>query len=89
MKTRRQLAQEQLDLMSEIQEKTNINMVTCGHCGTILLHKIKTLDFKETDEEGECLNNIITCFGCKHEISLTDCPDFWYSGMIENSEFDE
>jgi len=79
MKTRRQLAQEQLGLMEWIRFKANINMVTCGNCGTILLH-----DMKQINKE-----NTITCFGCKSEMELSDCPDYWYEGCIENSEFDE
>jgi hypothetical protein len=79
MKTIRELAQQQLDLMEEIRYLANINMVTCGNCGTILLH-----DMKPFNED-----NKITCFGCKSEMELSDCPDYWYEGCIENSEFDE
>lgn len=76
MVTRRQLADNQLLLMDKIRALSNINMVTCGHCGTLLLHEI---DDKET----------ITCFGCKKEMSLSDCPDYWYSGCTEGCEFDD
>jgi len=79
MKTIRELAKQQLDLMEEIRYLANINMVTCGNCGTILLH-----DMKPFNED-----NKITCFGCKSEMELSDCPDYWYEGCIENSEFDE
>ena len=79
MKTKRELAQEQLNLMEIIRAKANINMVTCGHCGTILLHETKQIND----------DNTIVCFGCKHEMELSDCPDYWYNGCIENSEFDE
>lgn len=79
MKTRRELAQEQLNLMDDIRAKANINMVTCGHCGTILLHEMKSINE----------DNTIVCFGCKREMDLSDCPDYWYEGCIENSEFDE
>ena len=78
-KSRRELAQEQLDLMDDIRAKANINMVTCGHCGTILLHEMKSINE----------DNTIVCFGCKREMDLSDCPDYWYEGCIENSEFDE
>jgi hypothetical protein len=78
-KTRRELAQEQLNLMEIIRDKANVNMVTCGHCGTILLHERRSVndDFS------------ITCFGCKRRMSLSDCPDYWYQGCIVYSEFDE
>lgn len=82
-KTRRELAQEQLDLMEIIRNKANINMVTCGNCGTILLHETKTInEIVEKDLH-------IECFGCKREMDFSDCPDYWYNGCIENSEFDE
>ena len=75
MKTRRELAQEQLDLMNDIRAKANINIVTCGHCGTILLHEMNEED--------------IECFGCKRILDQSDCPDLWYEGCQNNSEFDE
>ena len=78
--TKRELAQKQLDLMNDIRAKSNINMVTCGNCGTILLHEMKLI----TDDE-----NSIECFGCNTKMELCDCPDYWYEGMIENLEFDE
>lgn len=80
MKTKRELAQEQLDLMNDIRAKANINMVTCGHCGTILLHEMKLINE----------DNTIVCFDCKTEwTDLCDCPDYWYEGCIHNVEFDE
>ena len=79
MKTTRELAQEQFNLMEEIRFKANINMVTCGHCGTILLHEMKSINE----------DNTIVCFGCKSKMELSDCPDYWYEGCIESSEFDE
>ncbi len=78
-KTKRELAQEQLDLMDIIRGKANINMVTCGHCGTILLHEMRSINE----------DNTIVCFGCKRTMDLSDCPDYWYEGCIENMEFDE
>ena len=78
-KTRRELAQEQLDLMDIIRGKANINIITCGHCGTILLHEMRSIND----------DNTIVCFGCKRTMDLSDCPDYWYEGCIENSEFDE
>lgn len=79
MKTTRELAKEQLDLMNDIRANANINIVTCGHCGTILLHEMKSI----------YEDNTIICFGCKRNMALSDCPDYWHEGCIENSEFDE
>ena len=75
MKTRRELAEEQLELMELIRSKSNINMVTCGNCGTLLLH--------ERDAEE------IDCFGCKTKMDVCDCPDYWYSGCIDNEQFND
>jgi len=75
MKTRRELAKEQLELMELIRSKSNINMVTCGNCGTVLLHE------REVEE--------IDCFGCKTKMDVCDCPDYWYSGCIDNDEFND
>ena len=80
MRTRRELAEDQLDLMNEIRKQSNINMVTCGNCGTILLHEMKLI----SDDE-----NSIECFGCNTKMELCDCPDLWYNGCIENMEFDD
>jgi hypothetical protein len=66
--------------MNDIRAKANINMVTCGHCGTILLH----------DLDRDCEEPPLVCFSCKREwTDMCDCPDYWYEGCIENSEFDE
>jgi len=79
MKSQRELAKFQLGLMNEIRAKANINLVTCGHCGTLLLHST----FAER----------IVCFSneCKDrgEMELSDCPDYWYESCIENMEFDD
>jgi hypothetical protein len=72
---RRKLAEQQLKLMDEVRAKADINLVTCGQCGTLLLHKNN--------------DTSIICFGCKNEMDLSDCPDYWYEGCIENSEFDD
>lgn len=68
MKTKKDLVQEQVDLMNEIRAKSNINMVSCVHCGTILLYKMLPV-------------NKITCFDCREDIDPHDCPDYWYNGI--------
>lgn len=79
-KTRRELAQEQLDLVLQIQSEAGINIVTCGHCGWVLLHKLDREFYKEP----------LVCHGCKREwTDSSDCPDLWYEGCIESSVFDE
>ena len=79
MKSRRELAEQQLALMNDIRAKANINIVTCGYCGTVLLHSM--------------LDDSIVCYSnkCKDrgEMNLSDCPDLWYDGCIENMIFDD
>lgn len=60
---------KQLDLMDEVRRKSNINLVTCGKCGTLLLHKTK--------------DEIVECYACKSMLAECDCPDFLYEGMPE------
>lgn len=70
LKTKREIAEEQIHLQEEMQSK-GFNIVTCGHCGTVLLHR--------TGEE------TIQCF-CG-EMALSDCPDLWYEGAQNDAEF--
>ena len=75
MKTKRELAEKQIELQDRVIALANINIVTCGHCGCVLLH--------ERNDE------LIECACCKHELDQSDCPDLWYEGCQNNSEFDE
>jgi predicted nucleic acid-binding protein len=84
MKSTRALAQIQLDLMEVIRKKANINMVTCGNCGEILLHKMHTIT--PTSKENDTL---IQCFNCKQHIDVHDCPDYWYEGCLDSDTFPE
>lgn len=73
MKTKRQIAENQILLQEKIQS-AGFNIVECGNCGTVLLH--------------ECGNEHIECF-CGNEMALSDCPDLYYSGLENNVEFEE
>jgi len=75
MKTKRQLAEKQIELHNRVIALENINIVTCGHCGSVLLHELN--------------DKPIECACCKHELDQCDCPDLWYEGCQNNSEFDE
>ena len=70
MKTKQKIAEKQVRIQEEIQS-AGFNVVTCGHCGTVLLHRI-----------GETR---IKCF-CG-EMDLSDCPDLWYEGAQNDAEF--
>ena len=73
MKTKREIALEQIEIQEEIQ-KAGYNIVTCGHCGDVILHRMG-------QETLECL--------CGVEMDLSDCPDLWYSGLENNEEFNQ
>ena len=75
MKSKRDLVIDQLTLMDEIRAKANINIVTCGHCGCVFLHKLDDLD--------------LTCFDCKTSGEPCDHPDLFYTGMEDSRLFDE
>ena len=79
MPTKRELVIEQLNLMNKIVQEANVNIVTCGHCGSVNLHEIKPMEQEQ----------FITCYDCKSELELCDCPDFFYSGMENSSIYDE
>lgn len=72
MKSRRELAQEQFNLVQDIRYKLNLNIVTCGNCGTVLLHK--------SDVEN------IHCYECNEQMEPCHCPDLWYDSDINNYE---
>ena len=75
MATKRQLAEKQIELQNRVIALANINIVTCGNCGSVLLHELN--------------DKPIECASCKHELDQCDCPDLWYEGCQDNSEFDE
>lgn len=72
--TKKELAEKQIELQEKIQRESSVNIVTCGHCGSVILHEM-------SDE-------VIECYSCKSEMDVCDCPDFWYHGM-ELTEFHE
>jgi hypothetical protein len=71
--TKRELAIRQIDIQHKMQS-AGFNLVTCGHCGSPMLHEIG-------DETLECL--------CGREMDLSDCPDYWYEGVQDSAEFNE
>jgi len=70
--TKRQVALLQIELTEKIQALANVNIVECNGCGTILLHD-------RSKEKLSCL--------CGKEMYAEDCADYWYSGIENNSEF--
>lgn len=69
--TKKEIAKNQIELQLKMQS-AGFNIVTCGSCGTILIHEVG-------DEH-------INCF-CGLKMALCDCPDFWYEGLELSEEF--
>lgn len=63
---KRHLYKEQLDLQHKIQAEANVNVVTCGHCGVVILH--------DRDKSK------VTCFSCDKKMDVSYCPDYFYEG---------
>jgi DNA-directed RNA polymerase subunit RPC12/RpoP len=62
---------KQIELQEKIQKLADINVVTCGHCGNVLLHE-------RNDKEIECPY-------CETIMDVCDCPDLFYSGIENNT----
>ena len=71
--TKRELAKKQIELQGRVNAMASINIVTCGNCGSVLLH--------------DRMDSEIECACCKSVMDLSDCPDLWYEGCQNNSEF--
>lgn len=76
MKTTKEKVLEQIALQEELQRVSGINIVNCGGCGSVLLHKI-------TESED------IVCPYCGFTSEPCDFPDFLYRGMEVSETFDE
>ncbi len=72
-KTPQEIVQEQIQIQEQIQS-AGFNIVECGNCQETLLHR--------------CGDTFIDCF-CGKRMVLSDCPDLFYSGMENNSEFND
>jgi hypothetical protein len=73
--TKRSKVLQQIYLQEKIQKLADINIVTCGHCGSVVLHD------RDAEE--------IDCPYCDRIMDVCDCPDYLYSNIENNSEFQE
>lgn len=62
---KQRLVDQQVSLASDLIS-AGINLVTCGHCGCALLHKV--------DAE------VVECPECETTQDPCDCPDLWFKG---------
>lgn len=67
---KRNLIEKQIELQCKIIALTNVNVVTCGHCGSVLFHELN--------------DNPIDCAFCESQLDQCDCPDLFYVGMEIN-----
>ena len=63
-KKRKKRYDKQYELMQKITNDCNINIVTCGYCGSVLLHDMG--------------DETITCPQCGMTSDPSDFPDFYY-----------
>lgn len=73
MKTKREKILEQIALQNKVRSLANVNIVTCGHCGSIVLHDTNA--------------NQIECPYCDRVMDVSDCPDYLYDGMENNDVY--
>lgn len=78
LKTRRELALDQIEFQLKIQSQAGVNIIECNHCGQTVMHS--------TENEGSFTN--IECFSCRSIINPNDCTDFWYENAEMTTEFD-
>ena len=62
-----ELVRKQIELQNRVIELANVNIVTCGNCGSVLLHELS--------------DKPINCACCDSTLDQCDCPDLWYNGM--------
>lgn len=60
----------QIHLIQEMQV-SGFNVVTCGHCGTVNIHRMNEED--------------IQCWWCQFTGEPCDFPDYFYEGMPEQT----
>lgn len=64
---------KQIQLQEKIQREAKVNIVTCGHCGSVVLHELNKTK--------------IDCPYCNVKMNVCDCPDYLYSGMENNQVY--
>ena len=74
-KDNQKLIANQVDLQNEIVAMAKINIVNCGNCGSIFLHR--------TDD-----NDNVICPFCYENMAKSDCPDYFYTGLEFSGEFE-
>ncbi len=70
----KRLKTEQVKLQLEMQSK-GLNIVSCGNCGTILIHRMGA--------------EHIVCHDCGEHMELSSCPDLYYEGIPDSLPIDD
>lgn len=84
MKTRQEKIEAQIELQNKIVALANVNLVTCGSCGSTMFHEVVVVTQEMKKEEYE-----IECPYCDFKSEPCDFPDFFYTGMEISSVFEE
>lgn len=82
MKTTEEKLLDQISLQNKMITESNINLVNCGSCGSVMLHEVivVTQDMKEEEYS-------IECPFCGFKSEPCDFPDYFYEGMELSNEF--
>ena len=62
--TSQKTEETQQDLLNEIIDKAGVNIVSCGNCGSVFLHRVNNIE--------------LCCPDCKYKSEPCDFPDLIY-----------
>lgn len=84
MKTIEEKILKQISLQNKMVTESNVNLVNCGSCGSVMLHEVTAIkqDMEKEDYE-------IECPFCGFKSEPCDFPDYFYDGMELSGEFNE
>ena len=74
---REEKLQKQTELQNKIIANAKVNLVNCGHCGSVMLHEVKPIN--EDDD--------IECPFCDFKSEPCDFPDYFYEGFEQSATF--
>lgn len=76
MKTREEKLLEQIEFQNKIIHLANVNLVSCGSCGSVMFHEVVNITQEMKEEEYN-----IECPFCDFKSEPCDFPDYFYEGL--------
>jgi hypothetical protein len=71
---REQKILDQIEMQNQIVVSAKINLVNCGHCGSVMFHRIN--------------EDLIECPFCDFKSEPCDFPDYFYEGLEISKQFE-